>query len=61
MDLMYQVPFGLFMTETAPIWPSYRAMPIKNKMDNNKLSTTVMALELIHTDDRSNMATWWTS
>jgi len=50
MDLMYQVPFGVFMTETAPIWPSYRAMPIKYKTDNNKLSTTVMALELIYTD-----------
>ena len=50
MDLMYQVPFGLFMTETAPIWPSYRAMPIKYKTDNNKLSTTVMSLELIYTD-----------
>ena len=49
---MYKVPFGLFMTETAPIWPSYRAMPIKYKMDNNKLSTTVMALELIYTAPR---------
>ena len=45
MDLMYQVPFGVFMTETAPIWPSYRTMPIKYKTDN-KHSTTVMALKL---------------
>ena len=46
------MPFGVFMTETAPIWPSYRAMLIKYKTDNNKLSTTVMALELIYTAPR---------
>ena len=52
MDLMYQVPFGVFMTETAPIWPSYRTMLIKYNTDNNKLSTRVMALELIYTDPK---------
>merc|ERR1711936_1155265 len=50
MDFLNQIPFGKFNEETKPRWPSYRAMPIKYKTDNNKLSTTAMALELIYID-----------
>merc|ERR1712156_1212072 len=50
MDFLNQIPFGKFNQETKPRWPSYRAMPIKYKTDNNKLSTTSMALELIYID-----------
>ena len=50
MDFLNQIPFGKFNQETKPRWPSYRAMPIKYKTDNNKLSTTAMALELIYID-----------
>ena len=46
---MNDVPAGN-LGSTRPIWPSYRAQPIKYKTDNNKLSTTAMALELIYTD-----------
>ena len=38
------------MSEAKPGWVSYRAQPIKYKTDNNKLSTTAMALEKIYTD-----------
>ena len=49
MDFLNQVPLG-HMGGTSPVWPSYRAQPIKYKTDNNKLSTTAMALEWIYTD-----------
>ena len=49
MDDMNEVPRG-HMGSTSPVWPSYRAQPIKFKTDNNKLSTTAMALEWIYTD-----------
>ena len=49
MDFMNEVPLG-HLGSTGPEWPSYRAMPIKYKTDNNKLSTTAMALEMIYTD-----------
>ena len=49
VDKMNEVPKG-HMGSTKPIWPSYRAQPIKFKTDNNKLSTTAMALEWIYTD-----------
>ena len=49
MDDMNNVPAGN-LGSTRPIWPSYRAQQIKYKTDNNKLSTTAMALELIYTD-----------
>ena len=49
MDEMNDVPAGN-LGSTRPIWPSYRAQPIKYKTDNNKLSTTAMALEWIYTD-----------
>ena len=49
VDFMNEVPLG-HLGSTGPEWPSYRAMPIKYKTDNNKLSTTAMALEMIYTD-----------
>ena len=49
MDFMNDVPKG-HMSATSPVWPSYRAEPIKYKTNNNKLSTTAMALEMIYTD-----------
>merc|ERR1719209_2197485 len=48
MDFLNEIPLGQ-MGATGPEWPSYRAMPIKYKTDNNKLSTTAMALEMIYT------------
>ena len=50
MDFLNQIPMGKFSEKAKPRWPSYRAMPIKYKTDNNKLSTTAMALELVYTD-----------
>jgi len=49
MDKMHEVPKGN-MAHTGPEWPSYRARPIQYKADNNKLSTTVIALEWIYVD-----------
>ena len=49
MDYMNDVPAGN-LGSTRPVWPSYRAQPIKYKTDNNKLSTMAMALEWIYTD-----------
>jgi len=49
MDKMNEVPKGN-MAHTAPVWPSYRALPVNYHTDNNKLSTTAMALEWIYTD-----------
>jgi hypothetical protein len=49
MDAMHEVPYGN-MAHTNPVWPSYRALPVPYQADNNKLSTTVMALEWIYTD-----------
>ena len=49
MDFMNDIPGGNL--GSTRIWaPSYRAEPIKYKTDNNKLSTTAMALELVYTD-----------
>jgi len=49
MDKMHEVPYGN-MAHTGPEWPSYRALPVPYLADNNKLSTTVMALEWIYVD-----------
>merc|ERR1712055_108600 len=49
MDFLNEIPVG-HMSEAKPGWVSYRAQPIKYKTDNNKLSTTAMALEKIYTD-----------
>jgi len=49
MDKMHEVPYGN-MAHTGPEWPSYRALPVPYLADNNKLSTTVMALEWIYKD-----------
>ena len=51
MDWMNEVPLGN-MAFPFPIWPSYRANPIQFTTDNNKLSTTVYALEWIYVDPR---------
>ena len=49
MDFMNDVPAGNL--GSTRIWaPTYRTQPIKYKTDNNKLSTTAMALELVYTD-----------
>ena len=48
MDFLNEIPLKQ-LGATSPIWPSYRAMPIKYKTDNNKLSTSAMALEMIYT------------
>ena len=49
MDKMNAVPKGN-MAHTGPGWPSYQALPVPEHGDNNKLSTTVMALEWIYID-----------
>ena len=49
MDFMNDVPKG-HMSEIYKMWPSYRNETIKKSTDNNKLSTTVFALEWIYTD-----------
>ena len=49
MDWMNEVPLGN-MAHTSPVWPSFRAEPIQYTTDNNKLSTTVYALEWIYVD-----------
>merc|ERR1711899_427078 len=49
MDFMNDVPAGNL--GSTRIWaPTYRTQPIKFKTDNNKLSTTAMALELVYKD-----------
>ena len=47
MDFLNEVPLGN-MAYTFKVWPSYRNEPVKKKTDNNKLSTTVFALEWIY-------------
>ena len=47
MDFLNEVPLGN-MAYTFKVWPSYRNYPVKKKTDNNKLSTTVFALEWIY-------------
>ena len=49
MDWMNEVPLGN-MAFPFSVWPSYRANPIQFTTDNNKLSTTVYALEWIYVD-----------
>ena len=49
MDWMNEVPLGN-MAHTSPVWPSFRAEPVSFTTDNNKLSTTVYALEWIYVD-----------
>ena len=47
MDFLNEVPLGN-MAYVQKVWPSYRNSPVKKKTDNNKLSTTVFALEWIY-------------
>ena len=49
MDWLNELPL-CNMAFSYPWWPSYRSEPVQHKTDNNKLSTTVMALQWIYMD-----------
>ena len=49
MDWLNELPL-CNMAFSYPWWPSYRSEPVQHKTDNNKLSTTVMALQWIYID-----------
>ena len=47
MDFLNEIPRGN-MAFTFKVWPSYRTQPVTKKTNNNKLSTTVFALEWLY-------------
>merc|ERR550517_2079480 len=49
MDWLNELPL-CNMAFSYPWWPSYRSEPVQYRTDNNKLSTTVMALQWLYLD-----------
>ena len=49
MDWLNELPL-CNMAFSYPWWPSYRSEPVQYSTDNNKLSTTVMALQWLYMD-----------